>query len=425
MFRVFPAGALVLSCLGPAWGATQERELTLEMASAEALAANPEIRAARWRVEEARGRLLGARTLPHNPELELQLADRRTPDAAATTDRGIVVQQTLEIAGQRRRRIGAAGENLAQFEAELERQRRLVLAETEIAFLQALAARELESVSRLDLELTRGLADFEERRLDAGAGTQLDLNLARAAAGRAEARLRATEAAGAAARARLGEILGAAPLEPPLPVGALPLRLDPPHSLEELARGAVERRADLEALRRAAAEAEQRLELEQRQAFPDLRLDVFARREEGDDIVGGGFSVALPIFQRNQGPRAEARAALSTSAATLRSGEQRALRELASSWARYRTAARALEALDALVVGTLEENLDLLEQSFRAGKVNASEVLVLRRELVEGRREQIVLASEGAIAAVELRLAIGRPAGTAPPNTPESEEDDR
>ena len=387
-----------------------ERELTLEAARAEALAANADLRAASARVEEARGRLIEARTYPHNPDLELELGDRDGTEGSSS-DRGVGLTQELELAGQRGKRTAAAREELAAVEADLARLRREVLAATEIAFVQALAARDLLAVAESDVELTAGLASFEERRLEAGAGTQLDLNLARAASGRAQNRRYAAEVAWLEERARLAKLVGADPVAPPLPIGDLPLDAVLLRPLEELAAQALGRRADLEALRREVARAERIVELERALAVPNLRFGAFSRREEGDDVVGGSLSMAIPLFDRNQGRRAEARAALSSRSAELLGGERGALREVAGAYARASAASRALAALEGLVVGTLEENLRLLQQAFEAGKVNASDVLVLRRELVEGRREQIAVAEERAIAVAELEVAIG---GVAP-----------
>jgi cobalt-zinc-cadmium efflux system outer membrane protein len=82
-------------------------------------------------------------------------------------------------------------------------------------------------------------------------------------------------------------------------------------------------------------------------------------------------------------------------------------REVATAHARYRAATEALEALDGLVVETLEESLDLLRRALDAGELSGTDVLLLRRELVEGRRERIEAADELWLARIELELATG------------------
>lgn len=399
-------GALIASVALPTWAAQPERELSFETACKEALAAHPAIQASEARVAQARGRVRVARTYPHNPELELELADR-SATSRTTTDRAVALLQELEIAGQRGRRAAAASEELASRETELVRKRREVAAAVEIAFVQAVAAGELLEVAAADVALTSGLADFEERRLEAGAGTQLAVNLARAVAGRAISRQQVTEATWFGARAELAESIGADPTRPPRPVGALPVGASPLPPLDQLVERALDRRADLEALELGVARARSMVALTHALAIPNLRVGAFSRRDDGDEIVGASLAMSLPIFDRHQGERATARAAQSGAAAELSIARLSARREIASAYARQQAAARALDALRAQVVGTLTENLELLQQSFQEGKVSASEVLIFRRELIEGQREHLAAAVDLAVAEIELRLAAG------------------
>jgi cobalt-zinc-cadmium efflux system outer membrane protein len=142
-------------------------------------------------------------------------------------------------------------------------------------------------------------------------------------------------------------------------------------------------------------------------AVPNLEVGAFAAREEGDDVAGLRAGIAIPLFDRNQGGIAEARAAEGRAGAELADFELRVRREVASAHARYRTAAAAVEALDGLVVGTLRESLSLLRRAVDAGKVSASDVLLLRRELVEGRRERVQAAGDAWLAWNDLELAVG------------------
>jgi cobalt-zinc-cadmium efflux system outer membrane protein len=381
------------------------RELTLETALAEAEAGSPELRAAAAGVEEARGRLVGARTYPYNPAVGAEAADRSGPEGS-TTDRGIGLFQEVEIAGQRGKRIAAARADLAAVEARYARRRREVLAAVELAFAATVRARELQAVARADLDLTRNLLAFEERRLAAGAGTQIEVNLARAATGRAVRSLQEATAAWQEARSRLAEAAGLDPSMPPTAVGGLPVAPANLPSLDELTRRALEHRSDLVAFRRERDRAEGQVTLERSLAVPNLGLGFFTSREEGDDILGLGAGIAIPIFNRNQGGIAEARGAVNRTGAELASAELVARREVAAAYSHYQAAAEALTALQGLVVETLEENLDLLRRAVEAGELSATDVLLLRRELVEGQREQIEAAGEVWLARTDLELAV-------------------
>lgn len=380
-------------------------ELTLRAALAAAEAGNPELRAAAAAVEEARGRLVAARTYPHNPTIEAEGADRRGPDGS-TTDRGVALSQEVEIAGQRGKRAAAAEAGLAAAEARYERRRREVLAAAERAFAETVRARELRAVARADVELTESLLSFEERRLEAGAGTRIEVNLARAAAGRAVRHFQEATAAWWEARSRLAEATGLDPSAPPAAAGGLPRSPVPLPSLGELTERAFESRSDLLSLRHEREQAEGRHRLERSLAVPNLELGAFASREEGDDVTGLSAGIAIPLFDRNRGGIAEAAAAVDRAAAETAGAELAAAREVAAAYGHYRAAAEALSALEGLVVETLEESLDLLRRAVDAGELSATDVLLLRRELVEGRREQIETAGELWLALTDLELAV-------------------
>jgi len=151
-----------------------------------------------------------------------------------------------------------------------------------------------------------------------------------------------------------------------------------------------------------------------------LRLGGFLEREDSsDDIYGATVAVSLPLFNRNQGRIAEAVAA--------REGlrqQQEALRlaieqEVVSATHDLRAAQAAAEYLRDQVLGTLEETVDLLQRSFTAGRIGATEVVTLRREFVASRREYVEALADAWLARVDLDLATGH---LTPPQNSNEEE---
>lgn len=390
----------------PVRAAEAPQTLRLEEALALALQQNPELAIHRSEVRAADADLLAARIWPYNPEVELEGADRRGPDGSVT-DRGLSLAQELELAGRRSKRRATAGDALEAARVRYQRRRAELAARVEELFARALAARERLAVARTDAELTRRLVELETRRLEAGAGTQVDLNLARAVAGRAERALARAGGAARASRVELAEQLGLDPGAPPELVGDLPGAPPGGAPVHELAARAVDRRADLQALRHEVEASDSRLALERSRGKPNLRIRGFVAREEGDDIMGVSLGIALPLFDRNQGGIARALAVRDRASARLAAGELAVRWEVAAAHARYRAAAEALAALDRLVIGRLEESLSLLERAFESGKVGITDVLVQRRELVEARREHVDAAAEAWLARIELDLATG------------------
>ncbi len=406
---------LLLCGILPLGAGAQTPRWTLEDAIESAFTHSPVLQARQTELEEVESGLLSAKTYPYNPELALEVADRSSP-GGSTTDRGLSLSQEVELSGQRRKRIAVASEEVASAEAHLLREKRLLAFRVESAFVETVRSRELLAVAETDAALARDVLNFSKRRLERGAATQIEVNLAQASAGRAERSVQRAGAAYASARSALAEIAGVDPSSPPEPVGDLAFPDGEMPALEELLEGAVQNRGDLDSIERQeqAAEAAIRLALAERR--PNLVVGGFLQQEEAtDDIFGATVGISLPLFNRGRGRIAESRA----SRERLRY-ERDAVRlaieqEVVTALNNLRAARAAAEYLRDQVLGTLEENVDLLQRSFAAGRIGATEVVTLRREFVASRREYVEALADAWLARVELDLATGH---VTPPQTP-------
>ncbi len=399
--------------------------ITLEQALTLAFERSPMVRESAARVALAEGVLLGARTYPFNPVLEAERASR-DDGQERTSDREIALSQEIEIAGQRGKRVASASAAAEAARAAFDRSRQELATRVASAFATVLRARELATLAAFEREVAAELAAFEQRRLDAGAGTLIDLNVTRAAEGRAERRVALARADEAAARAALAEVLALPVAELPFVAGTLPDAWPAPPALAELERLALDRRSDLLALRSEVEAATARIRLERSLATPNLVIGVAKGREadrEDLDTLRAGFTI--PLFQRNQGGIATARADEGVLSARLASAELAVRREVAAAWSRAEATSRALAVFRQTVAGTLEESLDLVQRGLAAGKLRGSEVLVFRRELIDSRRELIEAAADAWLAQIELGLATG--ATPVPPTSdlPRSSETSR
>ena len=381
--------------------------LTMNQALAEAFARSPVLQARKAELEQAEGRLQTAKIFPFNPEVTVEAARREGP-IETNTDRAFKVGQEIQIGGQRRRGTAQATAELEASRAQLLREERLLAARVRAAFVEALRARELLQVERANTDLARSLSDVARKRFDSGEVAQMEVNLAQVQVGRAERELRLAEGAYEIARSLVAEVVGLDPSRPPELDGVLELPSRTLLPLEELLAVASENRADLEFFRRNIEAAEARIELSRRQRVPNLELEGFYGREEGTDrLLGGEVKVRIPLFNRNQGRIAEARAAHRQTLAENEVTELQVRQEVAAALARYRASHAASLDLQQQVLGTFEENLELLQRSFEAGKTGWTEVLVFRREFVEIQRDYIESVTETRLAGIELDLAAG------------------
>ncbi len=399
-----------MATLLPALAATAQEppRWTLDDALEHAFGHSPALRARQAEAQEVASHLVGARTYLYNPELSLEVADRSNP-GGSVTDRGISLSQEIEVAGQRRKRIAVAQEELASAEAALLRDHRQLAFQVETAFAQAVRVRELLGVARTDALLAREVLDYSRRRLERGATTQIEVNLAQASAGRAERAVQRALAASFSARSRLAQLAGADPANPPEPLGELAFPQEAPPPLAELLAQAFANRGDLLAAQSLELAAQAALELALAERRPNLIVGGFAQREDGtDDIFGATLGISLPLFNRNQGAIAESRATRQRVRHEHEALRLLVEREVVTALNDLRAARQAAEFLHDQVLTTLEENVDLLQRSFTAGRIGATEVVTLRREFVASRREYIEALADGWLARIDLDLATGR-----------------
>lgn len=402
-------GVLLGGLLMPLGAAAQAvPEWTLSDALENAFENSPVLRGRQAERQEVASRLVGAKTYPYNPEVSLELADRSSP-GGSTTDRSLSMSQEVELVGQRRKRVAVADQELAAAEATLVHQRRHLAFQVESAFAEAVMARELLGVAKTDADLAREVLSFSRRRLERGAATQIEVNLAQASAGRAERALRRAQADYSSTRSRLAEIAGAKPQAPPEPVGDLLVPEADPLPLDDLLSLALARRADLLAAGQREQAAEAAIRLATAEGKPNLVVGSFFEREEAtDDIFGATISLSVPLFNRNQGRIAESRSTrerLRHEGAALRLAIEQ---EVVAAFNSLQAARAAAEHLRDQVLGTLDENVELLQRSFEAGRIGATEVVTLRREFVASRREYVEALADAWRARIDLDLATGR-----------------
>jgi cobalt-zinc-cadmium efflux system outer membrane protein len=390
---------------------------TLQRVVSEALAKSPEVAAARAEEAGAEGVLAaGTRWVRENPSIEVEYGTD-----AVTQDQGerrlsVAISQQLQVAGQRGLRVERAEAALAAARAR----RRAV--ELSVAREAADAAAEWvrrEAHARLAeeaLTAARVLEEAAARRFAAGDVPELERNAAALERARTEARAAQARAEAAGARASMNRLMGrqaSAPLELSLEAVAVP----------------AEARAELPELEAARAEAEAaraEVDLLRRERFPDptvsLGYEQERRPEEhatGADLhtasmVVARLSLPLPLWNRNQGELAEARARRVAREAERESREREVEAERLSARESYEAARTAEAALTAALPG-VERNLSLVQRAYEAGELSLDALLLARDRAYAARGEAIDAAAAFARArAAFLRVSGRLPTGEVP-----------
>ena len=379
--------------------------LTLDAAIAAARQHNPALAASSGRIAEARAAVTGARApLADNPELALSVGPRLSRgDARLALE--VAVEQRFETGGQRHLRLVSAEAGVDVAAALAEDTRRLLEAAVASAFFERLAAgRRLELLTQ-DEEMARALRDVAQRRLDVGEGAAITLSATRIRLAEAGRQTLVARAERDGATVRLAALLGL-PADTPLALaGSLPEGEAPPGA-DELVTHAVASRPDVAALAHASGVAAADVDLADADAWPDVTVGAGYAADDGDHLVTATVRVPLPFFDSNQGERARARA-VRARLEIQREGQRLAAdAEVRQALLAYAQARAALELYDAEVLRAQDEALTLLRRAVEAGEVGIADVIVVQREVLEGRAGYLDARLALAHARVQLLAAV-------------------
>lgn len=277
--------------------------VALRDALAAALVNSRQLSSFSWQVRVEEARVLQSGVLP-NPELTTELEDfagsgARTAFKASQTT--ISIAQLVELGGKRAKRLRLASLDRDLAAWDYEATRLDVLADVSRAFTATLAAQQRIKLSDELLELARRSVAAVSTQVTAGATSPIELQRAEAALGRTEVHRRQLERDLKVTRAVLAATWGSRDVTFSEVDGDL-TGLSAPPAFERI-RDRIDQNPDLA---RWTTEIEQRqaaLSVERARVIPSVTLGAGARYlAEGDDgALVAGFSVPLPIFDRNQG----------------------------------------------------------------------------------------------------------------------------
>lgn len=377
--------------------------LTLEQALLEAEARSPAIAAAQANVAAARGRLRQA-GFRDNPELSVEVENflgRGELSGLQGTEVTVAVNQRLDLGGRRSARQSVGRAELAVSEL------RLLITRAELAlnvrqqFATAVAARERLRIATENEQRSRELARIANVLVEVGREPPLRALRAQAAASQAAADLRAAQAGEAVSRRTLAALFGVE--APPESVAGsltdiLPTATSPVESLDvRLANAQL-----------ALAEASLQQQLTERRLDPAVGVGIRHVQETGDQALVAGFSMPLPITNRNQGNIEAARAEILAAEAERASARVSANARVANATANLTAASARVEALEEGAIPEGREALRLAQLSYEAGKIELIELLDAQAALTGAETQLIEARLAQAEAAGELARATAQ-----------------
>jgi cobalt-zinc-cadmium efflux system outer membrane protein len=323
---------------------------------------------AQWAVAQASIKTAGARPNPTAnaaPQYVSNAESGVSPWVATLTFDG-----TIETAGKRGYRIERAKHETESARLNLAAQAWQVRSRLRAGLLDYTAAQYRVTLQQSVLAGQQRILKLLEDRLSAGAIAAPDLTTPRVALIRAKTDLADAQRQAVASRAGVAQALG-------LPLRAIEgreLRFDlsrldeAGRDLEsgEARRRALHSRADILAALADYAASQSTLQLEIARQYPDIHLGPGYEYDQGLHKWGLAAGADLPVFNRNEGPIAEAQAKRTEAAARFLALQAQTIADIDRSLAARAASQEQLHQIDALLE-TQRRHVQSVEAMVRAG----------------------------------------------------------
>jgi len=393
--------ALLFALYSPAVFAASTVNVSFDQSTAYTRLNNPDLRAARLRISEAEGRLLGAGRLS-NPEVGLDVkSNRRLKEGTVT----VSFDQRFPVTARLRLEKILSRQMVAAAELEVLEQERLIIAEAQSLFVRLLSIEEQRVLRDQQVQLSQKLSSFATDRAAKGELSPLDAAQAQVDSQRLilESRKLQTEKV-----TLLGELkpkLGI-PANTPLAVtGTLRAPVTPKG-------GSWEGRPDylLAKVREDAARTE--INLAKARKWDDIAVGTLWEHErtadESTGCLGLRGSLPLPLWNRNQGEIAEKRAS-----ATRASLETKALvagitNQIEAARAEMDFNAQLVHETRSKLLPLVLEQTNKLENAYKTGQTDLLTLLRARDQRIQLETAALEATRDFHLARIRYEAAIAK-----------------
>lgn len=390
-------------------------DLSLARTLQAALARNPELVASEYDLKAAEARITQAGVRP-NPELSVELenfagtgAVRRT-QALETT---LSLSQVVELGGKRALRTQFAERDRDVATIERQAQQLDVLADVTQRFIELIAAQNRLALAVSTRELAQRTLDAISSRVHAARSPELERSRARIALTRAQLEEQQAQSELRGTRQALAALWGSsAPAFGRADADLFSLESVAP--FEELVRK-LDRNPDFLRFASETRLREAELKLARAQARPDLTFGVGVRRlqEGSDQALVAGFSMPLPVFNRNKGAIREAELRLAQTDAQRNAAFLRAQAAIYRLYQELAVSRSRVETMRNEALPQAQQALDQTQSGYDRGRFSYLELATAQQEMLELRAAIIEAAADYHRILAEIERLTGEPVSAA------------
>jgi outer membrane protein, heavy metal efflux system len=414
--------AMLLLGVPPVTAQTTTERMTVDELIARALTAHPDLAATRLEVDAAAARVRQAGLRP-NPMLDVAGQKALGPDNNVMV--GVTVP--LDLNGRKEGRVGVAERELDIRRAQFGERARRLRADLRMKAAELLATRRNLATTRELLEANRRAVELVRARVRQGAAPAVDENLQAVEANRLETNETTLRSRADVLLLQLKTLAGHPPEAPLDLVGDL-AAVEALPDQGDATRRALADRPDLAVARGEAAAAAARILKEEAEGRWDASVNVgYQRQQMGFGVMGitksggmrevedtfhyfgGGFTVTLPVRNRNQGNIAAARAEATAAQHRHDLLDLTVRQEIAAAYAQHDGARRGADLYQRGVLQVARRNVETIRQAYELGRGSLLDVIAEQRRYIEIDAGYTEALKQLYDAAAEIERATGLP----------------
>jgi cobalt-zinc-cadmium efflux system outer membrane protein len=396
-----------------------------------ALKRNGEYLALTQRIAEAQA-LLRQAGVRLAPTIEAEVSTGKPLRSPGEEEYSAGYFQPIETAGKRDKRMQVAEKVLELAQAELAEQRRQLAFQIETQYAQAIAAAQKAAALDRVMPLSRQSYMLTEARVKEGDAAPLEQKLFLTELSRSEAQQTTFKGGAQFALLELKKLIGISLSEPlnvrtdiDVDTEVVSTAAEVP-SLTELQRIALQNRPDLKLLRLQEDQGAAEANLARAEGRPDLTASVrYVRRSsqfpqlglnasgapvplvDRDNLLAFGLSIPVFTGKRTQGAVDAAKARQSEAQLRREFLESSIPLEVEAAYRQWDAIRRAVSIFSSGVIAQSQENLTVIQESYRLGQLRIIDVLNEQRRLIDTQLAYIDTQAQLAQAVAELERAVG------------------
>ena len=368
---------------------------------------NPDLAAARLRIEEATGRMNQSGRLK-NPELEAA-AEQNSAFRGWRLQVGL--SQRFPLTARLRLEREVSLSDVKSSEAEILEIERQLVCQARIAVVKILSGRQHRELLKQQIEESEKFAEFLSAIASKGEGSLIDAGQANLDATRVRIEIRQLDVEEVALIGEIKPLLGMSSGEA-LNVSGILTEPTNSYSTEKWAS-----RPDLQAAKINALAAETSLSLEKARRYEDVEGGIFIGAERledepigytNDTMIGLQLKIPLPLWNKNEGAIQEAQAKKIRKEMEVIATTRNVHLEAEATLAEMQEWAKIVGEISKTLLPLADEQVVLAENAFRAGQGEIRSVLTPREQRIKLATTRLEALRQYHIARVRHESAIGQ-----------------